>query len=68
MDDMDAGDCSTDGSCAGDDGMVSEVPVEGVKLAKTTLQEETYLAFQQFSIGKTRKKMLLPTSKIMSHT
>jgi len=29
------------------------VPVEGVKLAKTTLQEETYLAFQQFSIGKT---------------
>merc|ERR1712141_285477 len=24
--------------------------MEGVKLAKTTLQEETYLAFQQFSI------------------
>jgi len=50
MDDMDAGDCSTDGSCGGDDGMMAEVPMEGVKLAKTTLQEETYLAFQQFSI------------------
>lgn len=56
MDDMDAGDCSTDGSCGGDDGMMAEVPMEGVKLAKTTLQEETYLAFQQFSIGKTTEK------------
>lgn len=59
MDDMDAGDCSTDGSCGGDDAMMAEVPVEGVKLAKTTLQEETYLAFQQFSIGKTTGKKML---------
>ena len=56
MDDMDAGDCSSDGSCGGDDGMMAEVPMEGVKLAKTTLQGETYLAFQQCSIGETTEK------------
>lgn len=51
MDDVDAGDCSTDGSCAGDDAVMAGPPVAGVKLATTTLTQESVMAFQQFSIG-----------------
>ena len=51
MDDVDAGDCSSDGSCGGADGVMMGPPVAGVKLAKTTLTEESVMALKQFSIG-----------------
>ena len=49
---MDVGDCSTDGSCGDDDSSISETDLFGVKLAPTSLTEETVNALQQFSIGK----------------
>ena len=49
---MDVGDCSTDGSCGDDDSSISEADLFGVKLAPTSLTEETVNALQQFSIGK----------------
>lgn len=49
-DDMDAGDCTTDGSCVGDDGGGPAVPVAGVKVSNTSLLEDTVMALQQFSI------------------
>jgi len=49
-DDMDVGDCSSDGSCGGDDELMGGTPIAGVKVATTTLTEETLMALQQFSI------------------
>ena len=52
-DDM-VGDCSVDGTCedaAGEAG--GGQSLEGVKLSNLTLLEETTLAIQQFSVGKT---------------
>ena len=52
MDDVDVGDCSTDGSCA-DDGTGDALDGLGApKEAEATLLEASALALQQFSIGK----------------
>ena len=55
-DDMDVGDCSSDGSCGGDDELMGGTPIAGVKVATTTLTEETLMALQQFSIGKQKNR------------
>lgn len=57
-DDTEVGD--VDGGLA-DESLLAGPPVLGVKLASTTLLEESIVAFQQFSIGKQPaffKKML----------
>lgn len=50
MDDVDVGDCSTDGSCAEEGGGDEAAGIGAVNEPKATLLEASALALQQFSI------------------
>jgi hypothetical protein len=50
-DDDGGGDCSTDGTCGDDEGGIAITAIPGIKVATTTLLEESRFALEQFSIG-----------------
>uniref|UniRef100_A0A0K2TA96 Uncharacterized protein n=1 Tax=Lepeophtheirus salmonis TaxID=72036 RepID=A0A0K2TA96_LEPSM len=51
MDDLGAGDCTTDGTCEEDAAGDGNSGIEGLKPSDASLLDETTMAIQQFSVA-----------------